>query len=136
MRSAHDVAAYIVEELGPVTPMNLQKLLYYCQAWHLVCRAEPLFAEAILAWDHGPVIEEVWRITAGSRELVGVWPQGRASNVEVRAEEVVRATLAQYGSLTAAQLRRCGTSTPCARPTRPTARPCAWATAWRCACRA
>ena len=36
MASAHDVAAYILKKLGPMTAMKLQKLVYYCQAWSLV----------------------------------------------------------------------------------------------------
>jgi uncharacterized phage-associated protein len=58
--SAKDVAAYILQRLGPMTTMKLQKLLYYCQAWSLVWDEEPLFYEAIEAWANGPVVREVF----------------------------------------------------------------------------
>ena len=36
MASADDVAAYILEQRGQMSAIKLQKLVYYCQAWHLV----------------------------------------------------------------------------------------------------
>ena len=58
--SAKDVAAYILEKMGPMTTMKLQKLLYYCQAWSLVWDEKPLFHEEIEAWANGPVVREVF----------------------------------------------------------------------------
>ena len=40
--------------------MKLQKLLYFVQGYHVGALAQPLFPEAIEAWQHGPVIREVW----------------------------------------------------------------------------
>ncbi|WP_340375862.1 type II toxin-antitoxin system antitoxin SocA domain-containing protein [Streptomyces sp. SS7] len=37
--------------------MKLQKLVYYCQAWHLAWEGRALFPEAIQAWASGPVPE-------------------------------------------------------------------------------
>lgn len=39
-----------------ISPLKLQKLLYYCQAWHLAVFGKPIFDERIEAWAHGPVI--------------------------------------------------------------------------------
>jgi len=39
-----------------ISPLKLQKLLYYCQAWHYTIFEQPLFDERIEAWTHGPVI--------------------------------------------------------------------------------
>lgn len=40
-----------------MSPLKLQKLLYYAQAWHLVFfNGKPLFDEPIQAWRHGPVV--------------------------------------------------------------------------------
>jgi uncharacterized phage-associated protein len=44
-----------------VTPLKLQKLLYYAQAWYLAFRNKPLFKESIEAWVHGPVVPQVYR---------------------------------------------------------------------------
>ncbi len=40
--------------------MKLQKLLYYMQGYHVAALGQPLFPEAIEAWEHGPVVREVW----------------------------------------------------------------------------
>jgi uncharacterized phage-associated protein len=61
MANAVDVARYI-RSTGTVTGgLQLQKLVYYAQAWHLVWNGRPLFDEAIDAWKLGPVVPEVRR---------------------------------------------------------------------------
>ncbi|MHC5729865.1 MAG: Panacea domain-containing protein, partial [Nostoc sp.] len=64
-RSALDVAKYFLcridREAGDtMSPLKLQKLVYYAQAWSLVLRDQPLFPEEIQAWPHGPVVYDVW----------------------------------------------------------------------------
>ena len=41
MASVHDVAAFILADLGWVGAMKLQKLVYYAQAWSLVWDEQP-----------------------------------------------------------------------------------------------
>lgn len=41
--------------------MKLQKLLYYAQGSYLALTGENLFNDKILAWEHGPVIEKVYK---------------------------------------------------------------------------
>lgn len=43
-----------------ITHMRLQKLLYYVQGFHIALFNEPLFENRIEAWQHGPVVREVW----------------------------------------------------------------------------
>jgi len=55
-----DVASYFRYKLGQsegssLTPLKLQKLSYYAQAWSLVLLGRPLFCEEFEAWAHGPV---------------------------------------------------------------------------------
>jgi uncharacterized phage-associated protein len=45
----------------PISPLKLQKLLYYCQGFNLGAYNHPLFKEDIEAWEHGPVVVSVWR---------------------------------------------------------------------------
>lgn len=40
--------------------LKVHKLLYYCQGHHLAAFGEPLFSETISAWDHGPVVGQLW----------------------------------------------------------------------------
>ena len=39
-----------------ISPLKMQKLLYYAQAWHYTAFGLPLFSENIEAWKHGPVV--------------------------------------------------------------------------------
>lgn len=66
MAAAIEVARYIVqlaaeqEEPDALTPLRVQKLLYYAQGWHLAVYGIPLFVEPIEAWMHGPVVRDVY----------------------------------------------------------------------------
>ena len=44
-----------------ITHLKLQKLLYYAQGCYLAYTKKPLFPEDILAWEHGPVVYEVYQ---------------------------------------------------------------------------
>lgn len=59
MQTAASIARYIVrffQQVGdPISNLKLQKLLYYCQGWHLALRDTPLFQDRLEAWVHGPV---------------------------------------------------------------------------------
>jgi len=44
-----------------ITNLKLQKLLYFAQAAHCAIFHKPLFSEQILAWQYGPVVEEVYQ---------------------------------------------------------------------------
>ena len=61
-----DVASFILilgnqyDDGDPISPLKLQKLLYYCQGFHLAAYDYPLFDEDIEAWEHGPVVVSVW----------------------------------------------------------------------------
>lgn len=43
-----------------LTPMQLQKLLFFAQGYYLGCYGEPLFSDDINAWKHGPVVRSVY----------------------------------------------------------------------------
>ena len=56
------VIAYVFEELEEVTPLMLQKLLYFIQGVHSALYGNPVFAEDCRAWIHGPVYPEVYEL--------------------------------------------------------------------------
>ena len=62
MCKAYDVACYMVNS-EPLDNLKVQKLLYYCQAVHLVLNkssTKPLFTDEIQAWQYGPVVPNVY----------------------------------------------------------------------------
>ena len=66
--AAADLAEYLLwrtsqerpEDPDYLTPMKLQKLLYYVQGWALAQTGCPLFADPIEAWREGPVVQVVY----------------------------------------------------------------------------
>ncbi len=54
------VIAYVFKQLEEVTPLMLQKLLYFIQGIHLALYEKPIFVEDCRAWVHGPVYREVY----------------------------------------------------------------------------
>ncbi|MCD8018181.1 MAG: DUF4065 domain-containing protein [Clostridiales bacterium] len=56
------VISYIFEEIEEVTPLMLQKLLYFIQGIYYALYDEPMFEEDCEAWIHGPVYPEVYRL--------------------------------------------------------------------------
>lgn len=56
------VISYVFEKLEEVTPLMLQKLLYFIQGIYSVLYGRPIFAEDCEAWIHGPVYPEVYNL--------------------------------------------------------------------------
>lgn len=50
-----------VEEDKKLTPLKLQKLLYYAQGWYLANFDKPLFDDKIQAWKYGPAVMNVYQ---------------------------------------------------------------------------
>lgn len=53
---------YILMKYGTMSHLKLQKLLFYCDAYHLACFDTSLIDEDFEAWVHGPVLREVYKI--------------------------------------------------------------------------
>lgn len=56
------VIAYVFEKLEEVTPLMLQKLLYFIQGVYSALYGMPIFEEDCRAWVHGPVYPEVYEL--------------------------------------------------------------------------
>lgn len=66
MPTARDVAQHILAQMGAMTAMKLQKLVYYSQAWSVVWDDDVMFSDPIEAWKNGPVVRDLWEATRGS----------------------------------------------------------------------
>jgi len=56
--TALDISSFFIK--NGVTPLKLQKLLYYSQLWFFVKNDKMLFNDRIQAWIYGPVVYDVW----------------------------------------------------------------------------
>lgn len=54
--------SYIFERMGEITPLALQKLLYFIQGIYMVLYETALYDEDCEAWVHGPVYAEVYNM--------------------------------------------------------------------------
>lgn len=68
MLSVKEIANYFIAlavskggKEGDISPLKLQKLVYYAQGYFLAMYGEPLFSEVIQAWKYGPVVPELYR---------------------------------------------------------------------------
>ncbi len=58
---AKTLTTFVNAEYGDfLSNLKIQKLLYYAQGLSLVLHHKPLFEEKIIAWQYGPVVEEVY----------------------------------------------------------------------------
>lgn len=101
---AIDVADYILQELGPMTAMKLQKLAYYSKAWHAVWEEEELFPERIEAWANGPVVVDLYRIHKGEFRVTPGYFRGDPASLCPGQKESVDIVLQTYGDLNPQQL--------------------------------
>ena len=96
MPSVFDVAAYILQQKGPMTTLKLQKLVYYSQAWSIVWDDDSLFPEEIQAWVNGPVVPVLY--AEHEREFrVSILNQGDPSALNSIQKETVDKVLEDYG---------------------------------------
>lgn len=79
-----------------LTPMKLQKLLYYTQGVSMARCGVKIFNEPILAWDKGPVVREVWLRHQGMRLLTG---DTSLDVSDVESDEVIKAVIEEVVSL-------------------------------------
>lgn len=54
------VVDYLLSKCRDITPLSLQKVLYYVQGFHFAFYRSLLFTEECEAWVHGPVYPEVY----------------------------------------------------------------------------
>lgn len=70
MYKVDNIADYFLSSISEdkgdtISPLKLQKLVYYAQAWHYTLFDSPLFNERIEAWVNGPVVPSLYTRFAG-----------------------------------------------------------------------
>jgi uncharacterized phage-associated protein len=103
MADVNDVAAYVVNKLGSMSTMKLQKLCYYAQGWALAWDEKPLFEARIEAWANGPVIYDLFQKHRGQFQISS-WSHGHPADLEKSEIETIDAVLQSYGHLSGQEL--------------------------------
>lgn len=57
---SYSLADFILKNYGPMSHLKLQKLLFYCDAYHLAYFNEELISDKFEAWVHGPVSRKIY----------------------------------------------------------------------------
>jgi len=106
MTSALDVGQFIYDELGWVDSVKLQKLVYYCEAWHLAWFGSPLTDEEFEAWINGPVAPTLYRANRYEKNdhRSTCLPGADPARVPAESREALRSVLRHYSSKSSAEL--------------------------------
>lgn len=92
---ANELAEAIIDRKPHLTAMQLQKLLYYVEAWHLAITNTPLFDDdCFRAYAKGPVVEDVWhkRKSPTTRSRAEHVPE-----LSPTAEAILDLVMSEYG---------------------------------------
>jgi len=109
MKDAITIANAILKlsepEVGDfITNLKLQKLLYYVQGFHLAIYGKPTFKENILAWEHGPVVKEVYcKFSPCGSDAIPVPEKG--VELTKKEKELIIGVWKIYGQFSAWKLR-------------------------------
>lgn len=105
-----------------LSPMKLQKLVYFAHAWSLALTGKPLINEKVKAWPYGPVIDSIYHEfkNFGSKNItnLGTAFEGtdsdnvfdmkyvipRLPKEDIEASQIVDAILDTYGNRSATSL--------------------------------
>jgi uncharacterized phage-associated protein len=115
MASVVDVATYILElskenvpdgEYELISPMKLQKLVYYCQGYYLALYGSPLFPDPIEAWQHGPVCPRLYHLLRvyGNSPIAAIIDPARIRLSE-NEKTLIGMVYGNYGQYSASRLR-------------------------------
>ena len=91
----------------PITPMQAQKLTYFCHAWSLGLGHGPLFQDAVEAWRYGPVIRAVYHALKNHGRAGILEPLlEHAEKFDQRDDRLIRVVWERYGHLDGLTLSR------------------------------
>lgn len=97
MANVFDTAKYILERMGELSTMKLQKLCYYSQAWSLVWDDTPLFNEDFEAWANGPVCPELFHKTQEQYSVNAEDENGGENDLTDNQKDTINRVIDHYG---------------------------------------
>lgn len=106
-KMAANYLVYIMKDaFDDLTNMKINKLLYFAQGYYLKKYGVPLFDDVIEAWEHGPVVAEVYAAYKkyGDKPITE-YDAGAIAEVKPEAEDILYGVARKYGRYTASALR-------------------------------
>jgi uncharacterized phage-associated protein len=111
MLTCHNVAEYLLSQVDDdagdlISNLKLQKLVYYSQGFSLALNDEPIFAEDIEAWMHGPVVPDLYHAYKGHGS--GAIPRPQDVDFEIYStdmRDLLDEVYTVYGQFSAWKLR-------------------------------
>lgn len=92
-----------------ITHLKMQKLVYYAQGLHLAYFNKPLFTQDVEAWEHGPVVNELYRAFRGYQKDDLMPLADKINECELQLDDnekfIIKMTFKYYGRLSANALR-------------------------------
>ncbi|MGE0768926.1 MAG: Panacea domain-containing protein [Hyphomicrobiaceae bacterium] len=65
MHDGRSIANFVLDESDAagvaLTHLSLQKIVYFCHVWSLIELGRPLVKHSFEAWEHGPVLQYLYR---------------------------------------------------------------------------
>lgn len=106
--NALEVAEYIIERCNQkhksISNLKLQKILYFVQAQYIVKFGTPCFGNIMQAWDHGPVVPDVYREYRGYGNTNIPSFGGKKFHFEKDEQRTLDATIDRASEYAASQL--------------------------------
>ena len=84
-----------------ITPLKLQKLLYYIQGMSLRIYGKPAFLNNISAWEYGPVVEEIYQKYKGRNPI---FTPRTNYKVNDGLKKIIELVVSSYGQIEAGSL--------------------------------
>ena len=104
MATINDAARYILDKLGDMSAMKLQKLCYYSYGYHLAWEERSLFEERFEAWANGPVSPQLYARHRGQFIVAPDDINGNPKELDAGERESIGLVLAALGDFSAHQL--------------------------------
>lgn len=97
-------------KISGLTPMKLQKLMFFAQSWYIKKYKNILFPDMFWRWDYGPVIPSIYQEfkSYGSGEIKQMAKDALGNDIAyelaLNDNEFLDEVVAEYGKFSAAQL--------------------------------
>ena len=89
-----------------ISNLKLQKLMYYAQGFYLALHGEPLFAESIEAWKHGPVIPGLYhKYKEYGSDFIPADPDFEIDSIPKKVRDHLDEVYSVFGQFSAWKLR-------------------------------